>query len=167
MKKLKLLTNLILLVCLVSHAQQQDANLTLSYPEESEISFFEYPEKTLAKAIYESQSEVTNKYPEQLMESILSATNQEWVNYNILGGAEKASEKEQSHFDRIKSMNKNKNYFELTHKLTFDVGGIPTSIIKFFTHFEETDVLSGAAVMQFVNGRWQKTWLPSRITART
>ncbi len=164
MKKFKLLAHIILLVCLESQAQQQDANLILSYPEESEISFFKYPKETFAKAIYKSQVDVINKYPEQLLESIISAINQEWVNYNTLGGAEKASEKKQSHFDKIKSMNRNKNYFELAHKLTFNVGGIPTTIIKFFTHFEDTEVLSGATVMQFVDGRWQKTSHPSLST---
>ena len=164
MRKAKYLILLTFIISSLMNAQEEDANLILSFPEESEIFFFQYPEGTHAKAIYKSQSEVTNKYPEQLLESIISATNQEWVNFNTLGGAEKASEKKQSHFDKIKSMNKNKNYFELAHKLTFDVGGVSTSIIKFFTHFQGTDVLSGAAVMQFVDGRWQKTSHPSLST---
>ena len=66
--------------------------------------------------------------------------------------------------DKIMTMDKDENYFELAHKLTFDVGGVSTAIIKFFTHFEGTDVLSGAAVMQFVDGRWQKTSHPSLST---
>ncbi|CAZ95449.1 hypothetical protein [Zobellia galactanivorans] len=110
------------------YSQDNNANLILSYPEESEISFFQYPERTFVKAIYNSQAEATNVYPEQLLESIISATNQEWVNYNTLGGAEKASQKKQSHFDKIMTMDKDKNYFELAHKLTFDVGGVPTAV---------------------------------------
>ena len=145
-------------------AQEEDAKLILSYPEESEISFYQYPPNTYAKVIYTDQTEAVNKYPEQLLESIISATNQEWVNYNTLGGAEKASEKKQTHFDKIKTMNRDKNYFELVHKLTFDVGGISSAIIKFFTHFEGTEVLSGVVVMQFVDGRWQKTSHPSLST---
>tara|TARA_R110000868_G_scaffold79232_12_gene225552 strand:+ start:5687 stop:6391 length:705 start_codon:yes stop_codon:yes gene_type:complete len=163
--KHKILNFVIILISSIScFAQEEDANLILSYPEESEISFYQYPEETYAKAIYKSQAEVTNKYPEQLLESIISATDQEWVNYNTLGGAEKATEKKQSHFDKVISMDRDKNYFELSHKLTFDVGGVSTSIIKFFTHFEGTDVLSGAAVMQYVDGRWQKTSHPSLST---
>ncbi|OWW26518.1 hypothetical protein B4Q04_02190 [Zobellia sp. OII3] len=163
--KHKLIQILILLFFSIScNAQEEDANLILSYPEESEISFFQYPEGTFAKAIYKSQAEATNVYPEQLLESIISATNQEWVNYNTLGGAEKASQKKQSHFDKIMTMDKDNNYFELDHKLTFTVGDVPTAIIKFFTHFEGMDVLSGAAVMQFVDGRWQKTSHPSLST---
>tara|TARA_R110000868_G_scaffold271087_1_gene530583 strand:+ start:6592 stop:7296 length:705 start_codon:yes stop_codon:yes gene_type:complete len=164
MKKIKLVFLLVFLINTIGYTQEEDANLILSYPEESNISFYQYPEGIYAKAIYSDQSGAINKYPEQLLESIISATNQEWVNYNTLGGAEKASQKKQSHFDKIKTMDKDKNYFELAHKLTFDVGGVPTVIIKFFTHFEGTDVLSGAAVMQFVDGRWQKTSHPSLST---
>ena len=164
MKKIKFICLIAFLVSVIGNAQEEDANIIFSYPEESEISFFQYPERTFAKAIYKSQAEATNVYPEQLLESIISATNQEWVNYNTLGGAEKASQKKQSHFDKIMTMDKDKNYFELAHKLTFDVGGVPTAIIKFFTYFEGTDVLSGAAVMQFVDGRWQKTSHPSLST---
>ncbi len=164
MKKVNLLNLFVFIISTVVNAQEEDSNLILSYPEESEISFYQYPEGTNTKAIYKSQTEADNVYPEQLLESIISATNQEWVNYNTLGGAEKASEKKQSHFDKIKSMNKNKNYFELAHKLNFNVGGVPTTIIKFFTHFEGTDVLSGAVVMQLVDGRWQKTSHPSLST---
>lgn len=159
--------NFLLLLTIITSSlvrSQEDANLILSYPEESEISFYEYPKNTFAKAIYKKKENVTNEYPEQLLESILSATDQEWVNYNTLGGAEKASEKKQSHFDKVKSMNKDKNYFELIHKLKLNIGGVPTVIIKFFTHFEDTEVLSGAAVMQLNDGRWQKTSHPSLST---
>lgn len=164
MKKNKLHITVILIQSFIGFTQQEDSNLILSYPEESEISFFEYPEGIYAKAIYDRQEDVENLYPEQLLESIISASNQEWVNYNTLGGAEKASEKKQSHFDKVLSMDRDKNYFELTHKLKFDVGGIPTVIIKFFTRFEGEQNLSGAAVMQFVNSRWQKTSHPSLST---
>ncbi len=164
MKKIKYLLFIAFITCSLVRSQQEDANLILSYSEESEISFFEYSKNTYAKAIYKRQEDVTNKYPEQLLESIISATNQEWVNYNTLGGAEKASEKRQSHFDKIKSMDRTKNYFELIHRLNLNVGGIPTAIIKFFTHFEDAEVLSGVIVMQLVDGRWQKTSHPSLST---
>ncbi|MCK0147424.1 hypothetical protein MWU78_17345 [Arenibacter sp. F26102] len=164
MKKNNLLVFITVFWLSIGYTQEEDANLILSYPEESEITFFQYPGGTYAKAVYKSQADITNEYPEQLLESIVSATDQEWVNYNTLGGAEKASEKKQSHFDKIITMDKDKNYFELAHKLTFDVGGISTAIVKFFTHFEGTAVLSGAVVMQFVNDRWQKTSHPSLST---
>ncbi|MDX1365572.1 MAG: hypothetical protein R3243_15285 [Arenibacter latericius] len=164
MTKLNLFPLISLIFVSITNAQDQDSNLILSYPEESEISFYEYPPNTFAKAIYTSQEEASNEFPEQLMESIISATNQEWVNYNTLGGAENATQQENSHFDRVKTMDKDKNYFELAHKLTFNVGELPTVIIKFFTHFEDVQVMSGVAVLQFENGRWQKTSHPSLST---
>lgn len=143
---------------------QEEPNLILSYEEESEISFYQYPEDTFVKKIYASQSEVITEYPEQLLESIISAINQEWVNYNTLGGEEKASKKKDSHFERVKNMNRDSNYFRLSHKLSFMMGGIPTVMIKFFTHFENMEELSGVAVMQKVDNRWQKTSHPSLST---
>ena len=143
---------------------QEEPNLILSYVEESEISFYQYPEDTFVKKIYTSQSEVITEYPEQLLESIISATNQEWVNYNTLGGEEKASKKNDSHFERVRKMNRDSNYFRLSHKLSFMMGGIPTVMIKFFTHFENMEELSGVAVMQKVDNRWQKTSHPSLST---
>lgn len=88
MKKTKILSFVILLILNTIYAQEEETNLILSYPEESEISFYKYPIDTNVKAIYNNQTDVVNKYPEQLLESIISATNQEWVNYNTLGGEE-------------------------------------------------------------------------------
>ena len=145
-------------------AQKESSNIMFSYPEESEVSFYAYEPRLKIEADYKKMGEAVNEYPEQLVQSILSASNQEWVYYNTLGGEEKANKKEQSHFDRIKSMVRDKNYFELVHKLSIDVGGIPTAIIKIFTHLEDSPVLSGAFVMQKVDGRWQKTSHPALST---
>lgn len=142
-------------------AQNEDANLVLSYPEETPISFFEYPPETRAKAIFSERSEALNRYPEELMESIISATDQEWVDYNTLGGAEKSRKKNAAHFERVRNMDKNDNYFELVHKLSFEVSGVPTTVIKFYTHLDGTETLSGILVAQFVDGRWQKTSHPA------
>jgi len=54
-------------------------------------------------------------------------------------------------------MDKEKNYFELHHKLSFKVGKISTSIIKFFLILENEVPVSGAYVMQKIDGRWQRT----------
>lgn len=133
----------------------QKSNLTLGYEEVQELTFYEYNPKLKIKATMLSMEDAKNEFPEELMQSIFSATNQEWVNYNTLGGEE--DEQEQSHFDRIKTMDKDKNYFELHHKLTFNVGEIPTAIIKFFFYQENEKPVSAAYVMQKVDGRWQRT----------
>lgn len=130
-------------------------NLILSISEESELMFYRYDSIFKIKATLTSLDEVENEYPEQLMESILSARNQKWIDYNTLGG--KGRKKEQSHFNKIIKMDKDKNYFELKHKLTFRLGNTPTSIIKFYFYQENEKPISGSYLLQNINGRWYKT----------
>jgi len=132
-------------------------NLILSLEQESELNFYRYDPALKIKATLNSLDEVRTEFPEQLMKSIFSAQNQQWVSYNILGGDAKAPKKEQSHFDKIISMDKEKNYFELKHKLTFELGGILTSVIKFYFYQESEKPISGAYVLQKIDGRWYKT----------
>jgi len=150
--------NLTMFLTSMSHAQKtNNPNIILSISEESELNFFEYEPGLKLKATLSSLNEVKNKFPEELMQSILAARNQEWINYNTLGGEEKATKKEQSHFDKIIKMNKEKNYFELQHKLTFELGGVLTCIVKFYFYQENEKLVSGAYLLQKVNDRWYKT----------
>ena len=75
-----------LLVLLISSiacfAQEEYSNILLSYSETQDIFYYKYNPEFIIKADYKSQSEAINAYPEQLIQSVLSATNQEWVNYN-------------------------------------------------------------------------------------
>lgn len=156
--KHKILNFIILLIGSFScFSQKETSNIMLSYSENQDIYIYEYMPNFKIKAEYKSQSQAINKYPEQLLQSILSATNQEWVNYNTLGGIDKADIKDESHFTAIKKMDKEKNYFELIHKITFDIDNIQTSIIKFFLHEGVTEPISGVVVMQKVNDRWFTT----------
>jgi hypothetical protein len=158
MKKQKLVLFTLIFCSYISFVfaqKTESSNLILGYEEIQELSFYVYKPKLLIKATLSSMEEAKNLYPEQLMESVFSATNQNWVNYNTLGGEK--DEQEQSHFDRIKSMDKDKNYFELHHKLTFNVGKTPTAIIKFFLYQEKEEPVSAAYVMQKIEGRWQRT----------
>ncbi|CAM1364577.1 conserved hypothetical protein [Tenacibaculum litoreum] len=158
MIKNKILTLIVILTNVMVFGQStKDSNLILTITEEQNLSFHKYEPRLQLKATLTTISEVKNEFPEQLMQSILSARNQEWVNYNTLGGEEKASKKEPSHFEKIVSMNKDENYFELHHKFTFNLGDIPTTIIKFYFYQENEKPLSAAYVMQKVNGRWQRT----------
>jgi len=139
----------------------ENSNLILSISEDKDLNFHSYQPRLIIKANLKNQNEAKNEFPEQLMESILSAINQEWVNYNRLGGGEKARKKTQEHFDKIKTMNKDKNYFELHHKLVFDLGSVPTAIIKFFFYQENEEPLSASYVLQKQNNRWYLTSHPS------
>jgi len=154
--KHKIIQILVLLISVFSFGQEY-SNILLSTSETQDIYFYEYSPRLKIKADYQLQSEAVNEYPEQLIQSVLSATNQEWVNYNTLGGEENASQKNKIHFDRIKKMNKENNYFELVHKLTFQFDNVPTVIIKFFIYQEDMEPISGAMLIQKKGNRWYKS----------
>jgi hypothetical protein len=157
----KSFTFFLFLVTTLGFAQTSEPNLILAYLESQEMYFHDYTPTVKIKADYTTLGQVTNQYPEQLLQSILSARTQEWVDYNTLGGAANSSKLSETHFQTVSSMNKEANYFELVHKITFNVGAIPTTIIKFYFHQENKKPLSACYVMQLVNGRWQKTSHPS------
>jgi hypothetical protein len=165
-KKTKI-TGLILYMALVSlngFCQEKASNIILGYSENQAIAVYVYEPNLKIMAELESLAQVENKYPEQLAQSILCASSQEWVNYNTLGGEANSSKKKQTHFDAIKSMDKEKNYFELVHKLTFKMEGVNTAVIKFFLIQEGQDPVSGATTMQEIDGRWYTTSNPTLST---
>jgi hypothetical protein len=128
----------------------------------SDVLFHVYNPPFLAKAIYKDTIQAVNKFPEQLMSSIISTLNPKWIAYNTLGGQAKAEKKEQKYYDFIKSMDRDKNYFELRSKMSFSLGGNDFSIIKFYFHTQELPTAqSGAYVMQKVNNRWYSTSTPN------
>jgi len=142
---------------IVLSQQQESSNILLSYSQNQEIYYYEYQPKLKIKATLTQQSDVKNEYPEELIQSVFSARNQEWIDYNTLGGAEKSDKKSEKHFNHIKKMDKDKNYFELHHKVTFNLDGVKTSIIKFFLIQENKTPISGAMLMQKINNRWYVT----------
>jgi len=118
-------------------------------------SFYLYDPPFVAKAIYKDTIEAINRYPEQLMSSIISANSQEWVDYNTYGRALNSEKKDVKHFDFIKSMDRDKNYFELRSKLNFSINNSDYSIIKFFFYTTESVApTSGAYLLQKVSNRW-------------
>jgi len=147
----------ILIYPFICSSQQESSNILFFFTEEQEIDIYEYNEEFIIRADYKTQSEALNLYPEQLIQSVFSASTQEWVNYNTLGGEEKATKKDKAYFDRIKNMDRDKNYIELIHKLSFELNSLPTVIIKFFLHEEKNKPVSGAMVMQKVDNRWLTT----------
>lgn len=136
---------------------QQDVDVLLQGKPVEEISFHIY-DPFIARPIYKNLNEVENRYPEQLMSSILSATNQKWVDYNTLGDSLESEKLDVKVFDFRKSMDADKNYFELISKLTFKANGTDMALIKFYLHSEQLPVaFSGVQVMQKRNGRWYDT----------
>ena len=158
-----IITVLICLLFSFSYSQEKDlgTRIMLNANGVSNTSYYVYSPPFIAKAIYSSIKEAKNEFPEQTMSSILSATSQEWVNYNTLGGVKNAEIKSASDFEETEKIDKEKTFFELQAKLEFDANGSKMSIIKFYFHKEGKEKpIAGALVFQKVDGTWKKTATP-------
>ncbi len=151
---MKLQNSIVLILVSFICFSQNQSNIRLGVSEQNNLSFYEYVPRLKIKATMNSMADTKNQYPEELMTSILSATNQKWVNYNNI---KEGKPKPPSHFEKIRTMNKEENYFELHHKLSLKLGGIPTTLIKFYFHQENQQPVSGCYVMQKSEGRWKRT----------
>ncbi|KQO32769.1 hypothetical protein ASF10_20145 [Flavobacterium sp. Leaf82] len=145
---------LLIVFCKKTYAQN-DPNLILGKEDESELSFHVY-DSLIIKKDYLKLEEVKNDTPENLMRSILSASSQEWIDYNTLGGSIKSSKRKEDYFVKIKQMSIDKNYIKLIHKVSLLINNTPTEIIKFYFKQENTKDVSGCYVLQKVNDRWYK-----------
>lgn len=141
--------------------------------EESSIMVFEtrvvnsnflvYDPPFPAKGIYKDTLEAVNQFPEQVISSIMSATNQAWENFNYLNG--QARKLDAAHFEKAAKLDKNKNYYELRSKFEFIHEGSPTAFIKYYFHFEDLKEQGGGfKVLKKVNGKWYATLIPNFIT---
>jgi hypothetical protein len=146
------------ILIIFSHAiygQEKYQNLIIGKEEEVELSFQKY-DSLIIKKEYTKLEDVSNNTPENLLKSILSATSQEWVDYNTLGGNLKSTKRNADYFKKIEQMNKDKNYIQLVHKVTFLIDNVPTEIIKFYFKQENAEQTSGCYVLQKINNRWYK-----------
>lgn len=155
MKKNVLLFSLIILLYNKVYSQKDYQNLILGKEEETEL-FVQVYDSLIIKKDYVKLEEAKNDTPENLLKSIFSATTQEWIDYNTLGGSSKSNKRKEDYFKRIKQMDKDKNYIKLIHKVSFIIDNIPTEIIKFYFKQENTKEVSGCYVLQKVNNRWYK-----------
>lgn len=154
MKKIIFLFLVIFSFCKM-YSQKDYANLIIGKEDEVELSFQIY-DSLVIKKDYTKFEDVINDSPENLIKSILSATNQEWVDYNTLGGSQKSTKRKPDYFKKIEEMNKDKNYIQLIHKFSFSIDNVPTEIIKFYFKQENTTAVSGCYVLQKINNRWYK-----------
>lgn len=148
----------ILLLCFGNITNAQESKGKRLYSGQLQgIAYLAYPTGTKIKAEAISPKELGYQYPESLMQSIMSCTNAEWESYHTFGGRENADIKSAEHYAYIKSMNKDKNYFELKHKFEFVVMGVSTATVKFYLITEQSPQLqAGVVTMQKIDGRWQK-----------
>lgn len=117
-----------------------------------------YKPATQIRMIYKDSSEAKNKTPEELMTSIISAKNQEWINYNTFGGKDKAAIFSEDEFNE-KAKQKEKNYLELISKLDFKLDSINYAIVK-FKYFQNNPnkPIMGVTLMIYANERWLQTF---------
>ena len=76
---------LLLFLCLSGYAQNQElrcSNTPYFGFEAKNFKIQKYMPQFIAKKAYSNLKEVTNQYPEQLVESEMSVTSQEWSSFN-------------------------------------------------------------------------------------
>ncbi|MFK8298135.1 hypothetical protein ACI76O_08730 [Capnocytophaga cynodegmi] len=152
----RILITILFLLSIKTIAQQLYPNLVLGYEQQTSVSFDDYAQKKIYRE-YSSFEQAKMDTPENLMKSILSATNQQWYNANIWNGENVAKIQSQEYFDKITDATYEDLYIVLEHKLSFELNGIPTCIIKFFFHSKNEKPLSGAYVFQKRGERWYRT----------
>jgi len=158
MKKNKLIL-IFLLVSMLTNAQDNGSFIILkaSFGGIKNSSFHKYTPPFKAKIIYKDTLQAVNKYPEQLMSSVMSENSEAWHNYNNSKAIEPLTEGK-PRFKKVKKLNKDKNYFELLHKLEFTSEGIQYAIIKFNLVLEENNKpFQGAYLLVKNNERWYRT----------
>lgn len=127
----------------------------------SNSSFYKYTPPFKAKAIYNDTIQAVNKYPEQLMSSIMSENSEAWYYYNNLEENE-IPFNIKKRFTNVVNLNKDKNYMELLHKFEFEMAGVSYAIIKFKLIVEEREKASyGAYSLIKIGDKWKKTASPS------
>lgn len=152
-KKYLLISMYLVMHCIFS---QQYNNRIYSYNIE-DVTYFKYDGVKIF-ATLKSITEVKNKTPEQLAQSIFSCSSKEWDIKNNLGGVLYVREKTKKEYNKIKSIDKKKNFFELISKTEFRIDNIPTAILKIYFFSEELSTpQAGVFVMQKYNGTWFKT----------
>lgn len=152
MKKTFFTTFVILFLQIITAQEQKIdcATVNVSQPV-SNFQYLKYDNNFVIKK-YDKFSEVTNKTEEELMRSILSASDLNWFNFN----REKKVEKTSQDFGYIKSVNNNIYYIKLLDKINFVANGIEYAVIKF--HLYDNDNIYGfAEAMKKINGKWVST----------
>lgn len=135
----------------IAQEQQMDcATINVSQPV-SDFQYLKYDNNFIIKK-YDTFSEVTNKTEEELMRSILSASDLNWFNFN----REKKVEKTSQDFEYIKLADKNKYYFKLFNKINFIANGVEYAVIKFHL-YDNNSVYGFAEAMKKINGKWVST----------
>jgi hypothetical protein len=155
------MTKMLLINAQTSSSFQGDRVMLGNQSSMQNLVFSKYEPAYKAKMLYKSQSEAKNETPESLVSSIISASSQDWVDYNTLGGSEKSRKIDKEALKRATTADREKVYFELTSKMNFRANGSEMCIIKFFIHSDGLPKpFSGTYLFQKNGSRWYHTATP-------
>jgi hypothetical protein len=154
--------HLLFLSLIVSAQSFKESDVILFNSAYQTVRYHVYEPPLKIQALYSDTTQAVNQFPEQVLMSMISARNQDWVNYNYLN--KQGDEKPASHFRQVERMNKENNYFEAISKYEFTYSGNPAVFIKYYLRFEEQEKPMGAfKVMQKINGKWYIAPIPNFI----
>ena len=128
--------------------------IILSQQNQAASKFVVYEPVQPAKGLYKNIAEATNNTPEKVFESLLSETNFDWTKHNSIGGEIKPQKAE--YYTKMKTMDKNLNYYALRCKWEFLTGGIPYAIVKFDFVTQEGQKTTGSYTFVKKGNRWYK-----------
>ena len=148
----------LILIPFFCFSQQKEVKIILKSKQLKNCSYQLYKPTVTVKMIYKDTTEALNKTSEQLMTSLISAKNQEWVNYNSFGGKEKSTPFNETEFEEALKYKK-ENYFELLAKLEFSVDSAKYSVVK-FNYFKAKikKPIMGSILMIYSKDRWFQTF---------
>lgn len=106
-----------------------------------------------AKPIMRTMAEAKNRYPEELMISIISERDYAWLNYNTTG---ESREKTQRYFKQKVAWDKDSVYYALSAKLEFTKNGEEYAYMRFRFHSDD-DAPLGIYLLKKVGSRWYYT----------
>jgi hypothetical protein len=113
------------------------------------MTYTTYPDSFLIGVGCDSYENCKNEFPEQTLMSIISANNYEWdkknYNYEIKNNEKK--------YNFSKNLEKNKYYFKLLRKLSFETNGQKYAIIKY--NIRENDkIIPICNILTQENNKW-------------
>ncbi len=119
--------------------------------ETTNFKTYIYSPVFVAKKAYTNLTEVSNLYPEQLIESEMSVTSQEWSSFNY----GKPREAEPKRYVIIQKGDVSKNYAHLLYKVEYEFNGESYAIIKLHIYSESKKEPTGFALsMKKLENRW-------------
>ena len=153
MKKLKLLFS-VMFLCGIASAQDQIfhcAEMLNVSQQVTDFRYEKYNENYIVRK-YDSFSQVVNSTEEELMRSVLSASDLNWYNFNL---EEKVKETSQD-FNYIKMASADAYYSTLVSKVNFIANGTEYAVVKYHLHYNG-EIYGFAEAMKKNDNKWVTT----------